>query len=138
MITLPLLRSLDVTDYGLYPGTESAPGLHIRFEPGLTFVLGANGLGKTTLVTMLYRMLTGPSDIPRLQGGANLGTANLRATALRPNERRTFAKRVADSGVHATARLVFESWRTETIAGAQPTRSYFALLRGGWFRADSR
>lgn len=107
MINLPLLESLDVSDYGLYPGVESEPGLHIRFEPGLTLVLGANGLGKTTLVTMLYRMLTGPSDIPRLRGTRNLGTADLNPRPLSRSDVRAFAKRVADGGARATARLVF-------------------------------
>ena len=60
MVNLPILQSLDVVGYGLYPGdSPSNPGLHIRFAPGLTLVLGANGLGKTTLVTMLYRLLVG-------------------------------------------------------------------------------
>ena len=109
MISLPLLRSLDVTEYGLYPGPgPTTPGLHVHFKPGLTLVLGANGLGKTTLVTMLYRLLTGPSDIPGLTSGTNLGTASLQATSLSPNSRRTFARRVADDGAQATARLVFE------------------------------
>ena len=108
MISLPLLISLDVTDYGLYPGDDSAtPGLHIRFASGLTLVLGANGLGKTTLITMLYRLLTGPSDIPALLRGTDLGTASLQPTELNGNLRRTFAQRVADGAVHATARLLF-------------------------------
>ena len=108
MISLPLLISLDVTDYGLYPGDDSAtPGLHIRFASGLTLVLGANGLGKTTLITMLYRLLTGPSDISALLRGTDLGTANLHPTELSGNLRRTFAQRVADGAVHATARLLF-------------------------------
>ncbi len=61
MINLPVFDRLDVTNYGLFPGKQDEPGLHVPFIPGLTLVLGANGLGKTTLVTMLYRMLTGPS-----------------------------------------------------------------------------
>ena len=70
MINLPILHSFDVSEYGLFPGGGSdAPGLHIGFSPGLTLVLGANGLGKTTLVMMLYRMLTGPYDIPVLMRG---------------------------------------------------------------------
>ena len=108
MISLPLLHSLDVTDYGLYPGDDPAtPGLHIRFVPGLTLVLGANGIGKTTLVMMLYRLLTGPSDIPALLRDTDLGTASLEVSALRPAIRRTFAQRVADRAAKASARLLF-------------------------------
>ena len=108
MINLPLLQSLDVTDYGLYPGDEQdTPGLHIRFEPGLTLVLGANGLGKTTLIAMLYRLLTGPSDIPAMAQDSELGTASLEVTGLRPSVRRTFGHRVADGAMQASAKLVF-------------------------------
>ena len=108
MINLPLFQTLDVTDYGLYPGDkEATPGLHIRFEPGLTLVLGANGLGKTTLVTMLYRLLTGPSEIPALLQDSDLGTARLEVSDLRPQVQRTFAHRVADGATKAYAKLVF-------------------------------
>ena len=109
MINLPLLQSLDVTGYGLYPGDDpEAPGLHIHFSPGLTLVLGANGLGKTTLVTMLYRLLTGPSDISALLERTDLGTASLEVTQLPGSTTQTFAQRVADNAARATARLVFE------------------------------
>ena len=109
MVNLPLLSSFDVTEYGLYPGDGSdTPGLHVRFAPGLTLVLGANGLGKTTLVTMLYRLLTGPFDIPILMRNSDLGNANLRGTSLAPRYRRAFAQRVADNAGRASARLVFE------------------------------
>ena len=95
-------------DYGLYPGAEPGAGLHLTFEPGLTLILGANGLGKTTLVTMLFRLLTGPSDITALVGGSDLGNASLRVTRLQGKRRRTFSERVADGAAGATATLVFE------------------------------
>ena len=116
LISLPILNCLDVTDYGLYPGDAQAqPGMHIEFRPGLTLVLGANGLGKTTLVNILYRALTGPYDIPALSSGKDLGTARLKATALRGQKRRVFADRVADNAAHASARLSF------TLGGQQLT-----------------
>ena len=65
MINLPVLDQLDIDDYGLFPGTriETRPA-HPIYSRALKLILGANGLGKTTLVTILFRMLTGPSDIP--------------------------------------------------------------------------
>ena len=109
MIKLPILNSLDVTGYGLYPGeTNSEPGLHVSFKPGLTLVLGANGLGKTTLVMLLYRLLVGPSDISVLMGGAELGTARLQEVTLSNARRRTFAQRVSDGAANANAQLGFE------------------------------
>ena len=108
MINLPILDSLDVSGYGLYPGDNlDTPGLHVRFDPGLTLILGGNGLGKTTLVTMLFRLLTGPFDISILMRGTDLGNANLQENQLNSPMRRLFAQRVADGAAHATARLVF-------------------------------
>ena len=89
--------------------------MHIRFNPGLTLVLGANGLGKTTLVMMLYRMLTGPWDIPVLMKGGLLGTASLEAKVLRGKNRSTFANRVADNAVEASARLAFTLGSEEVV-----------------------
>ena len=107
MIQLPRLDRLDVDEYGLFPGTEARPGLHVEFKPGVTLVLGANGLGKTTLVTLIYRMLTGPSDIPTLSVGGELGGRRLDARALLQQERRIFANRVKDAAQSARARLIF-------------------------------
>jgi Zn finger protein HypA/HybF involved in hydrogenase expression len=107
MIHLPVLQHLSVDGYGLYPGTETVPGLHATFEPGLSLILGTNGLGKTTLVTIIYRILTGPVDIPALDEGGNLGDKRLEIRPLRPPSRRTFASRVRDDAVAAEARLAF-------------------------------
>ena len=109
MINLPLLHSLDVKDYGLYPGDNPAsPTMHIDFESGLTLVLGANGLGKTTLVTMLYRLLTGPNEIPALLRATDLGNARLEVVPLRMPVLRSFAHRVSDNAAQATARIEFD------------------------------
>ena len=57
---------------------------------------------------MLYRLLTGPSDIPALTRGDDLGTASLRVAPLRGSIQRTFAQRVGDDAARATARLSFD------------------------------
>ena len=59
MVSFPIFRSLTVDGYGLFPGEADSPGMQVNFSPGLTLFLGANGLGKTTTVTMLFRLLTG-------------------------------------------------------------------------------
>ena len=108
MINLPLLNSIDVTDYGLFPGDDpDNPGLHQRFGPGLTLVLGANGLGKTTLVTMLFRLLTGPYDIPALGRPTELGNADPSARGLGQGARRIFAQRVSNNATTALASVGF-------------------------------
>jgi energy-coupling factor transporter ATP-binding protein EcfA2 len=109
MINLPVFERLDVTGYGLFPGRDQGePGLHIEFRPGLTLVLGANGLGKSTLVSILYRILTGPFDIPGLAGRGDLGSRRLLATALSPSDRATFAQRVVDGARNSRARLTLK------------------------------
>jgi hypothetical protein len=113
VIHLPTLQHLDVDSYGLFPGTEARPGLHIDFQPGLTIVLGANGLGKTTLVTILYRMLTGPTDIPNIDTGGPLGNRRLDTKTIPQAERRIFSSRVMDDAVDAEATLSFSLAETD-------------------------
>jgi hypothetical protein len=106
--SFPVFHRLDVHNYGLFPGREGeTEGVGITFRPGLTLVVGANGLGKTTLITLLFRMLTGPYDIPQLGVGDELGFRRLAATAIPSYQRNMFAARVADRAASAAARLEF-------------------------------
>ncbi|MEV4281653.1 AAA family ATPase [Actinoplanes xinjiangensis] len=102
MIRLPIFEHLSVAGYGLYPGTESSPGLTVDFQPGATLILGANGLGKSTLILLMFRMCTGPADIRRLPTG-ELGYRQLDIGEVNRADRRTFAMRVHDEAVNATA-----------------------------------
>lgn len=105
-ISFPIIEHLAVDGYGLYPGRAGRPGLQLEFSPGLTLVVGTNGLGKTTLATLLFRMLSGPYDL----GGATLasselGNASLGAIQLPPRSRAMFAERVNDRAADASAVL---------------------------------
>ncbi len=107
-VRFPVLNYLQVDDYGLFPGSDPArTGLKATFRPGLTLILGANGLGKTTLVRILYRMLSGPYDIPGLDDGGELGGRSLEPRPLRGASRRMFSHRVVDGAENAVARLSF-------------------------------
>jgi energy-coupling factor transporter ATP-binding protein EcfA2 len=106
MTAFPIFRKLSTAGYGLYPGQDKhSEGLDVEFESGLTLVLGANGLGKTTLVTMLYRMCTGPYDIPKLAGATELGGIKLDTKKLPAPEQRMFGDRVNDGAETATCTL---------------------------------
>jgi anion-transporting ArsA/GET3 family ATPase len=105
LISFPVFDRLHVAGYDMYPGAPDAPGLDIVFD-GTTIVLGANGLGKTTLVTMLFRMCVGPAELANFAPGEPLGNRILEVRAARPPERRVFADRVADKAADATASLV--------------------------------
>ena len=63
MVHLPILTELKVNDYGLFPGSPRGSGITWRFQKGLSLIAGINGLGKTTLLTMILRSLTGPYDL---------------------------------------------------------------------------
>lgn len=105
MAYFPLLQHLTVERYGLYPGPERDGRFEVDFRAGLTLILGANGLGKTTLMTLLFRLLAGTYDIPLPEG--EVGNANLEPQKINPRLRRQFAARVNDGAQDASARLVF-------------------------------
>lgn len=105
MMNLPVIERLQIRNYGLYPGQNHDGFFDIDLQPGLTVVLGANGLGKSTLVNILFRVLTGPWNVSLPEG--NLGTANLVAVALPPKLRSTFSARVNDAAREATATILF-------------------------------
>jgi energy-coupling factor transporter ATP-binding protein EcfA2 len=107
MTSFPIFKSLRTSGYGLYPGTKQKPDIDIEFQAGLTLVLGANGLGKTTLVTLLYRMCTGGYEISSLAAAGELGGKKLQARRLSSPRRRLFADRVNDGAVHSSATLEF-------------------------------
>ncbi len=107
VINLPRFERLDVDNYGLYPGRPGYPGLHALFDSGTTLVMGANGLGKSTLVLMLQRMCTGPTDISAGSGPGDLGYSQLSSVGLPAPEAQTFAARVNDRAVEANATLEF-------------------------------
>lgn len=61
MIFLPVIEALSVKNYPLYPGKNNQ-GLELEFSDGVTVFAGINGVGKTTLLNLLLRMLVGPSS----------------------------------------------------------------------------
>jgi len=117
MINFPIFEQLQVSDYGLFPGNDSTrpPGLHIDFGPGLKLIVGANGLGKTTLITMMYRVLTGPFDIPGLSGRSELGNVSLEPRRISTAERKMFADRVEDGASNAVAQLTLRLAETSVV-----------------------
>ena len=57
-IRFPVIKSLHIENYQLFPGKEKK-GIDFEFLPGITVVAGINGLGKTTLLNIMLRCLTG-------------------------------------------------------------------------------
>jgi AAA domain len=106
MISFPVCEQLQIDGYGLYPGLHKDHKLDLSFGHGLTLILGANGLGKTTLISILFRMMTGPFDI-RSSSGDSLGTTAINAAELSSARRQGFARRVRDGAEKATGTLEF-------------------------------
>lgn len=105
LINFPIFKKLSVHGYALYKGIEGSPGLEIDFsQQGLTLVLGANGLGKTTLINLMFRMLSGPFDLSKFDEIDELGNRNI-ISVFRKDLRSFFAERVHDNAVAATATL---------------------------------
>lgn len=114
MIRLPIFTHLRVANYGLFPGQPSGQGIEWTFDRGLCVIAGVNGLGKTTLITMLLRVLTGPFDLTadglpdRLES-----IVPEHATLLKPRSVRFFAQRVADQAAKAAVAVKARFGKTE-------------------------
>jgi hypothetical protein len=99
-IALPVITHLEVDGYQLFPGIDGGGLIH-DFEPGVTVVAGINGLGKTTLLTLLLRMLLGPLN-PEKATPYEVGA---KSHDMVPwfGAKDFFGPRVADAAVDATA-----------------------------------
>ena len=62
-INLPIYRRVEVDGYQMFPGLAESPGLTHTLTPGLHLIAGVNGLGKSTLLLMLYHGIVGPASI---------------------------------------------------------------------------
>lgn len=101
MINFPVLKRVRVLDFAMYAGTDAKPGLDHIFVPGVNVIVGINGLGKTTLLTMLLRALTGATDVP---GNDDLGDRRRRIV---PADRFWFRRRAPDDAVNAKVTVWF-------------------------------
>lgn len=70
-LKFPIIRRLIINDYALFPGPGNA-GVDHTFEPGVTVIVGINGIGKTTMLNLIYRLLVGPWDFAKSDEGFQL------------------------------------------------------------------
>jgi hypothetical protein len=106
IISFPIFDQIEISGYSLY-GSEGDVPFIWQFKDGPNALIGVNGLGKSTLITLLFRMLTGPYDLNRRALEGELGQPDVTPVLL--SDRRIFARRVADQAVSARAilRLTF-------------------------------
>lgn len=117
-IHLPVVERLRVQNYPLYPGSNKQ-GLDLAFDKGVTVIAGINGIGKTTLLNLLLRMLVGPTS-PSKAATRDMGLVSKRSlvtsrkfgffqdragVALQPSATATLTFRIAGKQVAITRRL---------------------------------
>ena len=106
MVHLPVLKKLRVTDYELFPGDPSGSGIAWSFERGVTVIAGINGLGKTTLLMMILRSLTGRYDLTGEGALQSLSVAlPEKPVRLNPRHLVAFQHRVSDGAANARVEL---------------------------------
>ena len=97
-ITFPVLRKFEVSGYLLLPGTDGT-GVSHSFENGVSVIAGINGIGKTTLLNALLRLLIGPCDVLR-EDPDDIGSTRHELVSWRTPG--YFANRVPDRAASAT------------------------------------
>ena len=106
MVQLPVLTELSITEYEMFPGDPPGTGLRWSFREGVTVCAGINGLGKTTLLTMILRAFTGRYDLTGEGPGAALGvTLPPRPVRLNRPHVELFQDRVSDIAANARIEL---------------------------------
>lgn len=94
---LPSLKSVSVQNFGLYP-----EGLIHDFQSGVNVAIGVNGIGKTTLLRIIYRAITGAVDI---RDATELGEGQRKFNVI-ANATSLFAPVVQDGAERATVNVV--------------------------------
>jgi hypothetical protein len=101
LIQFPIIKRLEIRRYGLFQNEESE-GIAHAFERGVHAVVGINGLGKTTLLNILYRALLGPYDQSKSDDAGLLGSQHELSTW---RNRNFFRDRVSDAAREATVEI---------------------------------
>jgi DNA repair exonuclease SbcCD ATPase subunit len=101
-IRFPVLKSISIQQYQLFPGKEQK-GLSHTFIPGVTVIAGINGLGKTTLLNMILRTLTGPEEPRKFDPSRPVP----KSREMSVRDPAYFARRVSDRATDATVEAEF-------------------------------
>ena len=101
-IKFPVLKSLRIEQYQLFPGRQKK-GIDHTFLPGITVIAGINGLGKTTLLNVMFRCLTGTREPTKFDPYNPVGGVH----KMRSKHVDYFAQRVLDEAKDATVDAEF-------------------------------
>jgi len=103
-IKFPVLKSLRIEQYQLFPGKDKK-GISHTFLPGITVIAGINGLGKTTLLNVMLRCLTGTREPKKFDPYNPAGGVHDMISTKRDVD--YFAQRVLDEAHEATVEAEF-------------------------------
>ncbi len=98
-ICLPVFLRVQIDGYEMFPGRDGN-GLHHDFASGITAIVGINGIGKTTLLNVMLRILVGPFN-PEKVTPFEVGAKS--HDLVRWQQRSYFSARVTDEASSATA-----------------------------------
>lgn len=101
-VRFPIIEHIRIDGFLLYPGKDGSPGLSHSFLSGMNVIVGINGVGKTTLLNILFRMFAGDKD---LRDGKELGDSKRSLVTM--SDISHFARIVPDRARDATASLKF-------------------------------
>lgn len=99
IVHFPVITDFSIEQYGLFPG-EDGDGLRHDFKPGVTVIAGVNGLGKTTSLNALFRVLVGPHDWTA--NNTEKGIGNLQHKLTSWKNKNYFSERVLDAAHNST------------------------------------
>ncbi|WP_019832412.1 hypothetical protein [Sphingomonas sp. PR090111-T3T-6A] len=102
-LVFPRLSRLAISGYEPYVN-GSQDGFDHLFLPGVNVVVGINGLGKTTLLNVIFRMLVGPYDPAK---GDRDRPGRRQAGLIRDRNFSFFSQRAKDGAIDATATATF-------------------------------
>jgi hypothetical protein len=100
-LRFPIIHRLEIRGYPMYPGPDKK-GLAHSFLPGVNAIVGINGLGKTTMLNLLLRMLVGPFD-PRKADAQEPGAKLHQLTTLKRFD--YFSARIGGDARNSTVTL---------------------------------
>ena len=111
----------------MYPGSRAqGGGFEHKFQPGLNVIVGVNGLGKTTLLNILFRTMVGPYDPKK----ADLQEPGAKLHELTELKRfNYFALRIGTDAREArvTLELVFENDVLQVVRNLGPSLEVLEL-----------